>query len=383
MGSLIRRREQKRRNQRIGAGALAIILALVSFVALTRAFRTAERPADEPKPKPQGIFSEVGGWIAYGNEEGIWAVNPTPGSMPTDRIQLSERAGEPLAWSSDGSKLLILRKVTDPNRDPAPDLDLFVLNADGTETRLTRESDWNWNDTIVPGSISPAGSKVVYALLGGTENPTNLRTGIYIVDIEGGTPRLLLAGPHPPHHMAHPTFSPDGEQIAYFDGGGDHGNKLWVMNADGSGVRVLIDQEFGHVDDLGWSPDGSRLAFSALYGGGVWIVGVDGSGLTEVVPHGGAPRWSPTGSRLAFQSPGGIWVINGVGSGLRQVAPVGRNPVWSPDGSRIAYELSPGTLETVRWNGSDVQRIGVRESGPWAESGPWNPLPLSGPGTHD
>ena len=50
---LLRRRDRKRRNQRIGAGALAIILALVSFVALTRAFSGAERPADEsPLPTP-------------------------------------------------------------------------------------------------------------------------------------------------------------------------------------------------------------------------------------------------------------------------------------------------------------------------------------------
>ena len=74
---------------------------------------------------------------------------------------------------------------------------------------------------------------------------------------------------------------------------------------------------------------------------------------------------------------------NGDGSRLRQVAPVGHDPVWFPDGSRVAYERSPGTLETVRWNGSDVQTIGVAESGPWTESGPWNPLPPSAPGTHD
>jgi hypothetical protein len=93
---LIRRRDRKRRNQRIGAMTLAIILALVSFAALTRAFRTAERPADEPTPRPQGIFSAVGGWIAYayGNREGIWAVNPTRPGHPEEQIQLSERAGD-------------------------------------------------------------------------------------------------------------------------------------------------------------------------------------------------------------------------------------------------------------------------------------------------
>jgi Tol biopolymer transport system component len=379
---LLRRRDRKRRNQRIGAGALAIIIALVSFAALARAFSGAERPADAPKPKPQGIFSEVHGWIAFGLQDGIWAVNPTPGSMPTDRIQLSERAGEPLAWSSDGSKLLISRQVTDGTPDPTPDGDLFILNANGAETRLT------WDDADPTGSFSPDGSKVVYDATTYPANRKEWRSRIYVVEADGGSRRLLLASGLRKYadgnfHTAlfNPVFSPDGAQIAYFDGMGDWGNTLRVMNADGSGVRVLSDQEFGHVYHLAWSPDGSRLAFSEKYGGAVWIVGVDGAGLTEVpntIPYptgnldeleGAAPRWSPTGSRLAFQSAGGIWVINGDGSGLRQVAPDGTNPVWSPDGSRIAYEPTPGSLETVRWNGSDVQRIGV------AGSGPWNPLP--------
>jgi TolB protein len=231
MDSLIRRRARKERNRRIATGALAIIFALVSFLALTRAFRTAERPADEPTPRPQGILS------------------------------------------------------------------------------------------------------------------------------------------------------PDGTQIAYFEGMGDWGNTLWVVNADGSGGRVLIDQEFSHVDDLAWSPDGSRLAFDEKYGG-IWIVGVDGSGLTEV-PNGSAPRWSPTGSRLAFQlrpqAAGGIWVIKADGSGRREVAAVGRDPVWSPDGSRIAY-LDERSLYVADLDGTHVRMLGTLEAPGRPTPVAWNPLPISASG---
>lgn len=329
---------------------------------------TSPTPSTATEAKEFGMFSQVGGWIAYGNDEGIWAVNPTPRGTPAERIQLSERPGEPLAWSSDGSKLLIYREG--PN-------DLVVLNSDGTETLLVHGGKY---DFFSGGSFTPDGSKVIYGVTNWPPEE-DWQSSIYMVEAGGGSRRQLLAsGSHNypggtfRTALFCPTFSPDGTQIAYFDGMGDWGNSLRVMNVDGSGVRVLIDDQeemISHTKNLAWSPDGSRLAFDALYGGGIWIVGVDGSGLTKV--DGKDVRWSPTGRQLAFRSAGGIWVTNADGSERRLVAPVGRRPVWSPDGSRIAYERSPGTLETVRWNGSDVQTIGAAETGPWTASGPWSP----------
>jgi Tol biopolymer transport system component len=328
-----RRRDRKRRNQRITAGVVGIVVALLSLATLARAFLGGQRPANEPTPSPsrQGIFAHVGGWIVYGDwrlPNGIWAVNPTRSGDPGDQIQLSKRSGEPLGWSSDGSKLLILRQVPDANRDPVVELDLFVLNADGTETRVTRERNW------ITGSISPDGSQVVYV--------AGFDGHMYTVDTEGGEPRLVLASSRMSYN---PTFSPDGTQIAYFDGWGDNSHSLRIMNADGTSVRVLIDQApkaVGHVDDLVWSPGGSRLAFSAEEGG-IWIVGVDGSGLTKVIPD-------------------------------------GVNPSWSPDGSRISYQRAAGsmhgTLEIATLDGRHVQEFG------YGGSGPWNPLPLSVPGNH-
>jgi Tol biopolymer transport system component len=279
-------------------------------------------------PSPQGIFADVDGRIVYGDlrlrSGGIFAVDPTRPNDPKNRILVSERSGEPLGWSSDGSRLLIRREVYDANRDPVADLDLFVLNPDGTETRLTKDRDWT------TGSISPDGSQVVYA--------AGFDGHMYTVDTEGGEPRLLLASAR---LLYSPTFSPDGTQIAYFDGGGDNSHSLRVMNADGSGVRVLFDQapaEVGHVYNLIWSPDGSRLAFSAQEGG-IWIVGVDGSGLTKVIPDGVNVYWSPDGSRISYQS-------------------------------ADALSGALGALEIATVDGTHAQEFG------YGGSGPWNPLPL-------
>jgi Tol biopolymer transport system component len=319
-------------------------LGALGIVCLLMAGCTTEGGEADASPSPQGIFADVGGRIVYGHlrlrSGGIFAVDPMRPNDPEDRILVSRRGGEPLGWSSDGSRLLIRREVYDANRDPVADLDLFVLNPDGTETRVTNDRDW------ITGSISPDGSQVVYSSLAGP---------IYTVDTRGGEPSLLLARTRrsfPPSRpggadssfrtwLYNPTFSPDGTQIAYFDGMGDWGHSLRVMNADGSGVRILIDQvpeEVGHVWNLVWSPDGSRLAFSAEEGG-IWILGMHGSELTEVIPDGVNVFWSPDGSRISYQT---VFPFSGVF----------------------------GTLETAAVDGTQVQRFG------YGGSGPWNPVPV-------
>jgi hypothetical protein len=122
------------------------------------------------------------------------------------------------------------------------------------------------------------------------------------------------------------------------------------MNADGSDARELADPaEIENPQRIfGWSNDGSRIFFDGCCGSGVWVVGADGSGL--------APLFREH-----------VW-----------------NPYLSPDGSRIAYEpIDPvsgsmvRTLEIADLDGTHVQRIG------YAESGPWNPLPLSAQGERE
>ena len=357
MGSLIRRRDRRERNRRLSAVALATILALISFVALTRAFRGAERPADEPTPKPQGIFSEVGGRIVYGNGDGIWAVDPTRPDDPNSRIQLSTERGRPLAWSSDGSKLLILRPEQDRYRVPRR---LFVLNADGTETLLTTSKIYwlggGWSPPDIGGSFSTDGSKVVFAKQSGFST-----SAIYLVDTQGGLPRMLQTGSRRWFSVNgrrvralpyNPTYSPDGTQIAYFDGAGVSGegivHQLRVMNADGSSGRVLFEsQEALRVYNLAWSPDGERLAFGLDKG--IYIVGADGSGLTLAIPDGAYPYWSPDGTRIAYIA-----------------VPVSERTRDGWAVTSIAGSL--GTLEIAALDGTHVQEFG------YGKPGPWNPL---------
>ena len=359
---LIRRRDRKRRNKRIAAAVVGISVALLTLASLVRTFRTVERPANEPTPapSPSGIFADVGGWIAFQNDYlkrpyghySIWAVDPTRPNGPNVRIQLSDRPGKPLAWSSDGSKLLIWR-------EPGA---LFVLNADGTETQLVTNRSVNVG-VIGPivryiqpgGSFSPDGSEVAFAAGG----------SIYAVDADGGTPRLLRRSIR--YVFVNPMFSADGTKIAYFEIRDMPGHTLRVMNADGTGDRVLlgsqaVDCYYPSLVRPAWSPDGTHIAFSCDdYG--IRVVGADGSGLRTVIPNEDAlgPLWD-------------------LGFGI---------PYWSPDGARIAFEVlwdrdmphtHRGPAEIPRLAIADADGTDVRVFEYPAVAGPWNPLPLSEPG---
>ena len=367
---LQRQRDRKQRNQRVAAAVLAIIIALVTFGAVMRTSGAVEKRADDPTPAPSpaGIFAGVGGWIAYGNDRvqqgplGIWAVDPTRPKDPEARIQLSERPGTPLAWSSDGSKLLIWRfhdQATgrwnrEPEGSPPSWMALFVLNADGTETRVVTNNPklgggaLGW---IAGGSFSPDGSQVVFSTYERdfSQSSAERVDGIYTVDADGGTPRLVLpARSDPPNSQSdlfNPAFSPDGTQIAYLDLHGaedldEAGLSLRVVNADGTGVRVLreTDYQVAGVGGPAWSPDGSHIVYSSGHAN-MWMIGADGSGLTRM--------------------------------------PDGYSPYWSPDGSRIAFQLSGrlAMLAIVNADGTNVQTFGHG-----AHGGPWNPLLSAVPG---
>ena len=324
---LIRRRADKRLHQRITAGVVGIMVfvavALGTWVAVER--ETAKVPGDDPSPSDLGIFSGVRGWIAYGDpdgpEPGIWAIDPTnPDAEP---VMLDPHGGFPVAWSSDGSKLLVLRGDR-PVFGPG---ELVVLDADGTETPLAHFGFLGYPG----GSFTVDGSQVIYGS----------RYGIYSVAVDGGSPRLLYhsGGPNAGDPVYQPVFSPDGLRVAFFEGGGDAGNSLWVINVDGTDKhQILGEEEAGRTPwSLQWSPDGTRLAFKRGADRSFGVVNADGSGLT----------FTP--------------------AAIPDLGP-GAGPYWSPDGTRLAFATGSDSLAIARPDGTELQELGS------GRAGPWNPL---------
>lgn len=112
-----------------------------------------------------------------------------------------------------------------------------------------------------------------------------------------------------------PVFSPDDRQIAF---SGTHGGitDLYIVNADGSNLRQLTNDEYANLQPS-WSPDGTRLAFAtdqspetnlAVLKLSKWRIAVMdiASGQLTVLPGQDGlnlnPQWSPDGHELAFIS---------------------------------------------------------------------------------
>ena len=159
-------------------------------------------------------------------------------------------------------------------------------------------------------------------------------------------------------------FSPRGDLIAYaLDA---RGGGILVVGRDGTSPRRLTAQGFHPA----WSPDGRFIAYSTrrtdwlpmspLYSTSeLWVVDVE-SGNTRRFDVGDArdPAWSPDGRRIAFwaQSKNAahrqVFLVDSTGDHVTRVtADEGENwhPTWSPDG-RTMYFVTNRTGNIGLWS---------------------------------
>ena len=209
-------------------------------------------------------------------------------------------------------------------------------------------------------------------------------TGVHIatMDPNGGHVRQLTFGPAV---QEVPKWSPDGRWIT-FDAaptfGPDFSTSIWVMRADGSGARLLTDDGFD-VEPV-FSLDGRRIAFGRITGidgqgdqlEALYVVNADGTGLRQVLaPRPGLehPDWSPDGRWISFNiapeaaaapNAGSVMVVHPNGRGLHVLRrPTDRlqffNPVWSPDGRKLlvcCFDTQAGVEAALRHEGQRRQR---------------------------
>jgi Tol biopolymer transport system component len=201
----------------------------------------------------------------------------------------------------------------------------------------------------------------------------------------GAATAALMPGPSPTILRA----KAEGQIVFVDEAGASKHAQIYIENADGTNVRHLVVSEF---DDRGpaLSPDGRKVAFArntpeASPEGGVFVVNIDGTGLTQIDNVGGDVSWSPDGSQLVetrdlFEDGSnghnqGLWIEKADGHGAHQITLKGmlcpdacaawqdNEARWSPDGKRIAFLRDSFTspeqysVFTIAIDGSDLRRV--------------------------
>jgi Tol biopolymer transport system component/serine/threonine protein kinase len=181
----------------------------------------------------------------------------------------------------------------------------------------------------------------------------------------------------------HPSFSPDGNSIAYAT---EHNGsfEIFVKQLTPGGREIQLTSDGQQNLQPAWSPDGQRIAYFSKARGSIWVMPALGGNAKQLTDFGSSPAWSRDGSMIAFQSnahndvgsagalpPSTIWVIPSQGGAARQITQQGTppgghgDPSWSPDGKRIVFsadDYSSSSIWSVSVEGGELKKI-VSEGG--------------------
>ncbi len=168
-----------------------------------------------------------------------------------------------------------------------------------------------------------------------------------------------------------PVWSPDGRWLAFSRGDLAQLSEVYVVRADGSGLRKVTDG-YGPA----WSPGGARLVVTRLVRGHfkrsccsrdeLFVVGIDGTGLRRLTFRGGRePSWGSS-NRIAFtrsnrRGKGDVYTVRPGGGGLRRLTRGGRGeePSWSPHATKLAVaDYGAGRRPLVRVIGTKGRPLG-------------------------
>jgi Tol biopolymer transport system component len=162
----------------------------------------------------------------------------------TTLVQLTRDPGRDMApaWSPDGSFIVFMS-----NRSNS-EFDLFKMNADGTGVEQLTRGGANSSP-----EVSPDGSSVAY----------HNGRDIHILNLQT---RQIRRVTYEPLNGMHPTWSPDGRQLAFMTWRNGR-TEIFTSTADGSNQELLVRMPSGDAVDPRWSPNGDHIAFVHVTGG--------------------------------------------------------------------------------------------------------------------
>lgn len=306
----------------------------------------------------------------------LWIVSTDGGSAR--QFTFGDQSDTQPCWSPDGNEIAFLSNRADLDK-PAK---LFLISANGGEARPLAHIE----ATVSKFAWSPDGARIVcrvrktdQEVLEREKDENKKKLGVaarhynrvyykldddgylpqerwhlWIVDVDTGAARQITD--HPVYDENDPTWSPDGEWIAFTSNRSRSPDldpdaiDLFVIPAAG-GTPQKIDTPFGEKSQPSFSPDGRWIAYYGKLERGYWYKNVD-LWVMPADPGGNASEAKNLTTRHDVHvSP---VVINDMGS------PEMMQPTWSRDSQRIYVPVvkhGSSLLKSISLSGDDFQTI--------------------------
>jgi dipeptidyl aminopeptidase/acylaminoacyl peptidase len=231
-------------------------------------------------------WSPDGQWLAF-TMAGHVHIAPLAGGLPRPVTDFTTAASAPV-WMPDSERLIVSVERHGWNQ-------LLLTDRAGT---------WPAALTQRPGDHSqaqpaPAGQRVAFVY----RPPDDLnRLDLGLVEVASGEIHMLTGRPHQKDWS--PRWAPDGQTIAFLSERSGW-NEVWLMGANGEGLRQLTHQG-RDLANIAWSPSGSQLAATVNDGGAFDLLLIEvATGQVTPLQRGlgyySRPNWGPDGSFLTVE----------------------------------------------------------------------------------
>ncbi len=291
----------------------AALIPIALLVACTGSGNGGSLSPSEAQPGTESMIVRTGRIVFSGDDGEIHVLSLSTGE---DRTVTSIRGPQ---FDPDGHGPLIVFR--DSRAGVNVNDDIAVIRTDGTGFRnLTRSPDANeWGPVW-----SPDGRRIAYS------SDENGMPQLFVMDADGSNARQLsdVWGEYP-------NWSPNGSRISFASsmGGstpfGDPDYDVFVIDADGSDETNLTTAPDSNEGYPTWSPDGEWIAFESTRGTSssfeppphdlerqsdedVWVMRADGSDprnlTSDLVRQNKFPDWSDRG--LLIDREGSIVILD-------------------------------------------------------------------------
>src|SRR5437879_1759726 len=313
-----------------------------------------------PKISPDGkrVVYEVqkANWEENAFDRNLWIVDIATGE--SHALTSAKKSSSNPAWSPDGKWIAFLSDRPGQIKDtPEGKKQLYIISADGGEAQQITKTendvnafDWALDSKRIAFSISDPEPKAL--------KDRKEKYGEYSVV-------------HADYQMAH----------------------LWIIDLPDSSsnaapeAKRLTEGDAFSVGSFAWSPDGTRIAFSAQkdpdlissFSEDIYVVHVADKSVKKIVDSPGPdsnPKWSPDGRKIAFETAAGARFFYYTNVKIAVVPAEGGTPQilteafdedpgligWGPDGIYFAAEqktyahlfrLNPATKAIERLSAPD------------------------------